>query len=86
LKENEKRPIALCNLGYIYVLREAIQKGEALIDKAILLDPDYEQALLNKAAILFVKQENEEGIKILKRILKINPKNEKAQQALNQVQ
>jgi hypothetical protein len=35
---------------------------------------------------LFVKQENEEGIKILKRILKINHKNEKAQQALNQVQ
>lgn len=86
LKENEKRPIALCNLGYIYVLREVIQKGEALIDKAILLDPDDEQALLNKAAILFVKQENEEGIKILKRILKINHKNEKAQQALNQVQ
>ena len=47
-------------------------------DKSLSLDPDYELALLNKAAILIYQKKNTEARTTLKKILKKNPKNEKA--------
>ena len=82
LKEDEKRPVALSNLGYLFVLKGEVEKGEAMYNKAIALDPDYEQALLNKAAVLLFKAKKEAARKLLKRVLKINPQNQQALVAL----
>ena len=56
LKENPKRKIAQCNLGYVNVLLGKYEEAEKHYDAAIALDPDYEQALLNKGSLLFPKK------------------------------
>ncbi len=78
LSENSKRPISLCNLGFVYVLSGNIKEGEKWYDKAIALDPDYEQALVNKAAILLLKKKKKEAKELLERVLRINPENQQA--------
>ena len=57
--------------------------GPAGAAAALKLDPDYEAALMNKVAILLMQKKNSEAIFILKRVLKINPTNEKANFAIN---
>ncbi len=82
LKENSKRPIALCNLGFTKALEGDFKIAEKYYNQAIQLDPDYEQALVNKAALLrHLKRENESN-QLFKRVLKINPNNEQARQFL----
>lgn len=81
-KENPKFVSALSNLAYIYMQEGKINEADELLNKAIYLDPDYEQALFNKASIYMFKNDKLAAIKIIKRILKRNPKNEKAKQAL----
>ena len=57
LKENPKRPVALSNLGYTLVLQGQVKAAEAYYDQAIQLDPDYVQALLNKAAVRLLNKD-----------------------------
>ncbi len=78
IKENPKRKIAQNNLGYVMALMGKYDEAEKHYDIAIALDPDYEQALLNKASILFQKNNKAACLKVLNRILKINPQNEQA--------
>lgn len=86
LKENPKRKISLSNLGYLLVLQGQMEQGKALYNKAIALDPDYEQVLLNKAAILLYKKKTTASKELLERILRINPENTQAQAVLKQIQ
>ncbi|HYV94929.1 MAG TPA: tetratricopeptide repeat protein [Chitinophagales bacterium] len=80
--ENPKFAPAVNNLGYVYFLRKDSAYANSLFNKALALDPDYEQALMNKAA-LFLSQQNIEGArKYLQRVLSINPQNEKAKIAI----
>ena len=85
LKENRKRPIALSNLGLLYVLMGDFPKGERLYDEAIALNPDYEQALLNKAAVRNINKDQKTAVKLIRRVLKINPDNAQAKRALQYV-
>jgi predicted CXXCH cytochrome family protein len=85
LKENPKRAETLCNRGFLYVLQGNLPMGEYHYDKAISLNPDHEQALLNKAAVKMVYGKNEEAIALIQRVLKINPGNLQAQQALSRL-
>jgi len=78
LKENSKRPVALSNLGYAYVLQGQFLKAESFYTQAIALDPDYEQALLNKAAVRLLQQDTAATRKLIERVLKINPENRQA--------
>ncbi len=82
LHENPKRPVALTNLGYIYILEMNIRKSLELYDKAIALDPDYEQALMNKAAVMLLTKKKKQANNLLKRVLKINPDNIQARRML----
>jgi tetratricopeptide (TPR) repeat protein len=82
LSENKKRPVALSNLGYMEVLNGNIQGGMEMYDAALALDPDYENALLNKASALLFQKKNEAGKKLLERVLEINPENEQVKDAL----
>ncbi|MEM1319036.1 MAG: tetratricopeptide repeat protein [Bacteroidota bacterium] len=86
LKENPKRKVALCNLGFFYVSQGRYKEGEALYDRAIALDPDYVQALLNKGAILLFQQKNSEAKTYLERVLALNPEHAQARMALGQIQ
>ena len=83
LDENPKRPVALCNLGFAYVLQNQFEQGEALYDQAIALDPDYEQALMNKAAIRLLYKDEEVAKDLLNRVLVLNPDNQQAQYILS---
>lgn len=77
----------LSNLGFYYLsVENNSQKAEALYDRAIALDPDYEQVLLNKAGLLITTNRKSESITLLKKILKKNPKSEKAKLVLEQLQ
>ena len=85
LSENPKRPIALCNRGFLFILQGNLKAGEALYDQAISLNPDYEQALLNKAAVRNILNDKTKALALINRCLKINPKNRQAQQALTMI-
>ncbi len=85
LAENEKEPVAQSNIGYIYLLEGDLKKSGEAYDKAIALDPDYEQALFNKVGWHLVQKQEAPAINLLNRILKKNPSNEKAKQILTQL-
>lgn len=82
LNENPKQSLSLCNLGFALVMQNRFDDGEALYDQALALDPDYEQALLNKAAVRLYKKDKAAAKKLLQRVLKINPANPQAQTLL----
>lgn len=75
-----------CNLGYLYLsVHNDVEKANQLNESALALDPDYEAALMNKAAILLITKKSKEAIKIINRVLKINPENVKAKLAIKQI-
>ena len=78
VQDQPKYAPALSNLGYIYFLNGEFDYAGSLYAKAIALDPDYEQALMNQLALMMVLRNIEEAKKLAARVLKINPKNEKA--------
>ena len=83
LQEHPKRPVALCNFGFTKALQNDFGSALAFYDRAIALDPDYEQALINKAALLKHLRKEKESDQLLKRVLEINPNNLQAKQFLN---
>ena len=83
--ENPKRPVALCNLGYAHALTGNLPKAEQLYNRAIALDPDYAQALINKAALLAYHKKKKEAWDILKRVLRKDPSNKQAREAIGRL-
>ena len=85
LKELPKHVSALTNLGFLKLQRGDVLTCQTLYFKALALDPDYEPLLLNIAG-LYAYQKNFAQSKIyLERLLKKNPNNTQARQALSQV-
>jgi tetratricopeptide (TPR) repeat protein len=83
LHENPEFTSAWINLGYLLLsVDHNVSAADLLYDKALALDPDNEQALLNKAGTLMYLGKKSEAKKILQRILKVNPENEKAKKVL----
>ncbi len=82
LQENPKHAVALQNMGYLNALQGKFDIAERYYDQALSLNPDYEQALVNKAALRLLKKDNKNAELLLKRVLKINPNNLEAQAAL----
>jgi tetratricopeptide (TPR) repeat protein len=70
------------NLGYFYLMDGNIEPALSYFEKALLLDPDYELALMNKASVMMYQNKNKEAKDILKHIIAKNPNQEKAKQAL----
>jgi len=85
ISENPKRKKALCNIGFVEANFGNFTKADQYYDKALALDPDYEQALINKAALLLVYKRGAEAALLAKRVLKINSKNEQALQILERI-
>lgn len=85
-KEHPEFAPAWSNHGYLVLLRDRnTLAAHQLIDKSLKLDPDYEQGLLNKAAVFLVEGNTGEARKLVMKILKINPDNVQAKQALSKL-
>ena len=85
LKENPKHVSALTNLGYVKLAKGQMKEAEQLYFKALSLDPDYEALLLNIAGLYTYKKDFNQAEIYLNKILKRNPNNSKAKQALTQI-
>ncbi|MEM7103773.1 MAG: tetratricopeptide repeat protein [Bacteroidota bacterium] len=78
LKENPKQPIALSNLGYINLLEGNAVQAEQHYNRAIHLDPDYEQAQLNLIGLYLSKNDFATGSSLLSKFRKRFPENAQA--------
>ncbi len=85
LNEQPKHVSALTNLGFIKLQNGNVVACETLYNKALSLDPDYEPLLLNLAGLFAFKKDFKQSKKYLERLLKKNPTNKQAQQALKQI-
>lgn len=85
LKENPKHVSALTSLGFIKLKQGYVKEAEQLYFKALALDPDYEALLLNIAGLYAYKKDFKQADLYLNRLLKRNPNNEQAKQALKQI-
>lgn len=85
LKEYPKQVSALTNLGFIKLQNGNLLACETLYNKALSLDPDYEPLLLNLAGLYAFKKDFKQSKNYLNRLLKKNPNNKQAQQALKQI-
>ncbi|MFT4665545.1 MAG: hypothetical protein ACI8YQ_000728 [Polaribacter sp.] len=82
LKENTKRELALNNLGYIAALQGDFEEAEKKYNSALALNPDFEQALMNKVALYLFLKKKKEAKALLIRVRKVNPENEEARDLL----
>jgi tetratricopeptide (TPR) repeat protein len=77
---------AYSNLGFLILSSEGnIPKALELYEKALALDPDYEQGLLNMAGVMAMQKDFDAATKYLKRVLKKNPANAQAKAAMIQL-
>jgi tetratricopeptide (TPR) repeat protein len=85
LNEYPKHVSALTNFGYIKLMKGDLIGSEKLYLKALAIDPDYEPLLLNLAGLCAYKKDFKQSQIYLLRLLKKNPNNLQAQQALKQI-
>ncbi|MCU0422477.1 MAG: tetratricopeptide repeat protein [Bacteroidia bacterium] len=85
LKYNPKQAEPYVGLGFLLAERYKFEEAIVWYNKALALDPDYEQALFNKAAAYFQLNKKKEAKLILQQLLKKNPKNEVVKTLLNSV-
>ena len=85
LTQNPKQPEPLTNLGFVYAKQQQFDKAIFYYNKAISLDPDFEQALLNKAGVLNITGQKVASKQLLQRLLKLNPNNVMVKQLLQQM-
>ena len=82
IEENPTFAPAFSNLGYLEMLRNNLTQALNYLDKAISINPDYEQALLNKAGTLLALERNKEAKELLTQMRKRFPDNVKVMVAL----
>lgn len=83
LEEQPFHKEALNNLGYTYLAEGKFQLSALYLEKALAEDPDYEQAWLNMATLYLQTEELEKAKTAVKEVLRVNPMNKKAKQALS---
>ena len=82
LKKNPKQNEVLTNLGFAYLKKNNPTMAMSCYDKALALDPTFEQTLLNKAGLYNFLGKTSQSKILLKQILKRNPKNEQIKSLL----
>lgn len=85
LSENPKRIVALNNLGYLNILQNQPEKAIELYDRALALDPDYENAMMNKLGYFLFKKDSQKALKYALKISKKYPNNSKVIQLIQQL-
>ena len=85
--EYPKNATSLANLGFlVLVLDRDTARAGSLYEKALEMDPDHEQAIVNKAGLLSFRGKNSEALKILMKYIKRNPQSQKAKSAFEQIE
>ncbi len=85
LVEHPKHVSAITNLGYVKLSQGKANEAKQLYAKALSLDPDYEAALLNMAGLYAYQKNYKKAESYLNKLLKRNPTNQQAKQALSQI-
>lgn len=85
VKENPLIPIAYTNLAYINMLKGNLPDAMIQVDRALMLSPDSEMAMLNKAGILGMSGRLSESKKQLQLLLQKYPNNAQAKAALKEL-
>ncbi len=86
VKDYPKYSPALSNLGYLVLVMDGdTAYARNLYDQALLIDPDYEQALINKAGLLMVTSSKAEAKQLLIKYIKRNPGSTKVKAILQQI-
>ena len=81
-----KSPSALSNLGYLCLVVDSdTARARKLYDQAISMDPDYEQAIINKAGLWAMQRKNKDATALLSKYLKRKPQSQQARTLLNQI-
>lgn len=75
IQKNPKQYIAITDLGFAYLKKNDTAKAMELYNKALSLNPDFEQAMLNKAGLYNYLGKTTEAKNILKQILKHDSQN-----------
>jgi tetratricopeptide (TPR) repeat protein/peroxiredoxin len=79
-------PEALNNLGVLYVRMQDYSKAEAQFRACIRLVPDFDQSYLNLANLYLMRSDTGQARNILEELLRIQPSNQAANQALQMLQ
>lgn len=83
ISENPKYVTAYVNYGFLALsVKKDDKKAEECYNMALQLDPDNEQALLNKAGLMVFRNDRNTAKYYLEKLLKINPANEQARRLL----
>lgn len=85
LKLNPKHAPVYANLGYFEMSRGNTDNALQLYKKGLLLDSDNEALLLNLSAYYLFVKDKRSAIEQLKKIIKINPGNQKAREAIQYI-
>jgi len=86
VKEHPEYAPGYSNFGFIVLNTEQDQtKAMEFYEKALLLDPDYVQALINKAGLLIYQQKMNDANSIFKSILKKDPQNAQVKAILSKI-
>jgi len=76
---------AYANLGYLYLMQNQAAKAALCYEKALRLDPDHPQTLLNAAGLQLHLKNSLEADRILARFLKRYPGDARALALRNQI-
>ena len=74
---------AYTNLGYVYLLLDDKKNALDYYNYALLLDPNHEQTLVNKAELLLLDKNKKDAFICLEKVLLINPNNKDAAKILD---
>ena len=85
LRLNSKNVIALSNLSYIHLVSGNHRFADSLVTRALLLDPDYFQAKMNKVAVLMADKKESEAIEYLLRMRVAHPENKQVSELLKKL-
>jgi predicted CXXCH cytochrome family protein len=77
---------AYTNLGYAHVLNNYYDQALFYYDYALRLNPGHERTLLNKGALLVLKQDYANAFIYINKVLILNSNNQEANKLLNEIQ
>lgn len=83
LAQFSKHENAWCNLGFVLLQQGQNLAAMECYDKALGLNPQHIQALMNKASLLLIEGQIDKGKLYLKRILEIDPQNIRVENLLS---
>ncbi|MBL0340489.1 MAG: tetratricopeptide repeat protein [Bacteroidetes bacterium] len=85
--EYPKYPAAISNLGYLILLQDGdTSKAMQFYNRALELDPDYDQAILNKAGLYMYTGKKEKAKTLLIKYLERRPGHPKVTELLNKIE